>query len=92
MDRGFYWLDALGPARVELAEDRFSLPVCGFRLLQGKATEPVAAAVVRGTLRTLLNGIRGVGRDLSFLPLGHLIGAPTLLVEGLELDGRPQPG
>jgi PmbA protein len=92
VERGYYWLDASGPPRVDLAADRFALPVCGFGLRQGRASEPISSAVVAGTVSGLLSGIRGVGRDLSFLPLGHLSGAPTLLIEGLALDGRAQPG
>jgi len=91
VERGHYWLDA-GPARVDLDADRFALPVCGFRLSQGRASEPVSSASISGSVSGLLQGILGVGRDLTFVPLGHLSGSPTLLVEGLKLDGCIQPG
>jgi PmbA protein len=89
---GFYWLDAPGPGHFDLAGDRFTLPVSGFRLREGRAKEPIAGARLCGSVKALLSGIRATGRDLDFLPLGHLVGAPTLLVTGLTLDGRPQPG
>lgn len=89
--RGYYWLDALGTGRFDLVGDRFELPVCGFRLRQGHASEPVARARIDGSIGALLRGINGVARDLAFRPLGCLLGAPTLLVEGLELAACDRP-
>ncbi len=89
---GYYWLDALSAGRFDPAGDRFELPVYGFRLERGKASRPVSAARIRGSIGKLLRGIRGVGRDCAFSPHGYLFGAPTLLVEGLELDATAPPG
>lgn len=88
--RGYYLLDVLGPGRFHLEEDRFALPVCGMAVEAGRATEPVSRAWLTGSVSALLRGIQGVGRDLTFLPRGGMIGAPTLLAIGLEL--RPRPG
>ncbi len=84
---GYYWLDALDGGRFDPAGDRFELPVCGFRLRRGEASEPVAAARIAGSIGKLLRGVTGVARDLSFFPRGYMLGAPTLLIEGLELTG-----
>ncbi len=86
VSRGYYWLDVTGGGSFDPAGDRFELPVCGFRLRRGKASEPVAAARLQGSIGALLRGITGVARDLTFYPHGHLLGAPTLLVEKLELS------
>jgi predicted Zn-dependent protease len=86
VSRGFYLLDALGPARVDFDGDRMAIPVCGFGLDQGRATATLGRAWLTGSISALLHGIRAVARDLAFLPLaGAMIGAPTLLVTGLEL-------
>jgi hypothetical protein len=45
----------------------------------------VARAWLCGGIGDLLQGIVGTGRDLTFLPLTGMIGAPTVLVTGLEL-------
>jgi predicted Zn-dependent protease len=85
--QGYYLIDATGPGRFDLAGDRFALPVCGFAVESGRASAPVAGAWLHGGIGTFLKGIVGVGRDLTFHPLDGMIGAPTVLVSGLELRG-----
>lgn len=92
ISRGHYLVEPLGPGRFDFEQDRFSLPVCGFTLRQGAATAPVARAWLEGGIRALLEGIQGVARDLSFEPLGAMIGAPTLLVKGVGLRGAEPVG
>jgi hypothetical protein len=87
--RGYYLLDATGPGRFDCEGDRFSLPVCGFAVIGGRASAPVARAWLCGSLGGFLRGLEGVARDLVFLPLDGLLGSPTLLVTGLEI--RPAP-
>jgi PmbA protein len=85
VSRGYYLIDATGGARFDLTENRFSLPVCGFAVQSGRASAPVAGALLCGKITALLQGIQGIGRDLAFHPLNGMIGWPTLLVTGLEL-------
>ncbi len=85
---GTYLIDALGPARFDFAAGTFALPVCGLAVEKGKATAPIGHAWLSGEISDLLRGIAAVGRDLAFLPLGGMIGSPTLLVKGLVLRGR----
>jgi PmbA protein len=86
---GHYLIDATGPVRWDPAGDRFALPVCGFAVESGRATAPIAGAWLCGTAAALFKGIAAVARDLSFLPLDGMLGAPTLLVTGLELRATP---
>jgi predicted Zn-dependent protease len=83
--QGYYLIDVTGPGRFDFAEDRFALPVCGFAVQSGRASAPVARAFLCGAVSSLLRGVSGVGRDLTFYPLEGMIGSPTLLVTGLEL-------
>jgi PmbA protein len=85
--QGSYLLDATGPGRFDLAADRFTLPVCGFAVQSGHASAPIPRAWLCGGIGAFLRGIVGVGRDLAFQPLDGMIGAPTVLVTGLELRG-----
>lgn len=86
VSRGYYLMDDGRPAQVDLQEDRFVVPVCGFRLAKGRAREAVADSLLVGGVRALLQGIQEVAADLEFLPMaGGMVGSPTLLVTGLEL-------
>jgi PmbA protein len=85
---GYYLLDATGAPRFDFEADRFTMPVCGFAVQGGRAAAPVARVRLCGGIGVLLRGIVAVGRDLTFQPLGGMIGAPTLLARGLELVGE----
>ncbi len=87
--RGYYLLDTTGAGRFDIDGDRFALPVCGFAVTSGRASAPVAKAWLCGSLGGFLRGIDAVARDLAFLPLDGLLGAPTLLVTGLEIRRTP---
>ncbi len=86
--RGYYLVESLGVGSFDFEQDRFRLPVCGFALQQGAATEPLSRVWLEGGIRALLDGIQGVARDLTFEPLGAMIGAPSLLVGGFGLRGN----
>jgi predicted Zn-dependent protease len=90
--RGYYLLDTTGAGRFDLAADRFALPVCGFAVHGGRASAPVGRAWLAGPISAFLRGVQGVGRDLTFLPLDGMIGAPSLLATGLELRAAPGDG
>jgi len=83
--RGYYLLEPLGPGMFDFERDQFRLPVCGFVLRQGQATAPLSRTWVEGGIGALLRNIQAVARDLSFQPLGAMIGAPSLLISGLGL-------
>ncbi|HEX6861857.1 MAG TPA: metallopeptidase TldD-related protein [Thermoanaerobaculia bacterium] len=87
MSQGYYLIDATGGGRFDLGAGTFALPVCGFAVEAGRASAPVARAWLCGGIGDLLQGIAGVGRDLTFQPLAGMIGAPTILASGLELRG-----
>ncbi len=90
--RGYYWIDvdrSAGGVRIDLAADRVSIPVVGFRVERGAPAAPVAGVVLEGGLGSLLRRIETAARDLTFFPLaGGLVGAPTLRVEGAEIRRR----
>lgn len=84
--RGYYFLDSPGAAHLEPRQDRFVLPVAGFAVERGRAIRPVGRAVLTGSLGGLLRNLHAAGRDLAFSPEREgLLGAPTLLVSGVEV-------
>lgn len=83
--RGYYLIDVAGGGRFDPGGGTFALPVCGFAVEGGRASAPVARAWLCGGIGDLLQGIAGTARDLTFLPLTGMIGAPTVLATGLEL-------
>jgi predicted Zn-dependent protease len=85
--RGYYLLDVDGGGTFDFEDGRFSLPVVGFAVDGGRSAGPVAGARITGGIGALLRGVEAVARDLTFQPVGSgLIGAPTLLVTGVEIQ------
>lgn len=82
---GAYVIDVEGGVAVDPASGRFAMPVCGYILERGRAAGGFGRRLLTGSLRDWLNGVRGRGRDLDFVAGDGMFGAPTLLVEGLEL-------
>lgn len=90
IQRGYYLLDCEGAPRVDVEDNRFAMPVCGFAIEAGQATSSVSRAWLCGSLSSFFGGILDVGRDLTFLPaLGGMVGSPSLRVRGLELRQAP---
>ncbi len=86
ISRGYYLIGTSGVPRIEPAHDRFAVPVSGFAMSGGRPRGAVAGAWLVGSVSTLLKGIVAKARDLSFSPIGSsMVGAPTMLVKGLEL-------
>ncbi len=83
--RGYRLVDVLGPGRFDFEGDRLAIPVCGFAVRGGRTGEPLTETWLCGGIAAFLQGIRAVADDLEFLPLGGLIGSPSLVVGGLEL-------
>ncbi len=84
--RGAYALDVAGSLAIDYKSGRFALPVYGFRIESGRATSPLNGVRLAGDVPSLLRGIAGVGRDLTFYLLDGMIGAPTVLATGLAMQ------
>ena len=91
---GSYLLDrAPGGRRVAtfgVADDRtrasFEIDVTGFAVERNRILGAIPRARLKGSIRQLLGGIRAIGDDLRFLPSPGALGAPTLLLTGLQLE------
>lgn len=90
LNRGYYLLSTHGSVKIEEGYKRFAVPVSGFGIDGGRPTGSITGVWLTGSLTTFFRGVLAVARDLTFMPLGGgMIGAPTLLVKGLELRRRP---
>jgi PmbA protein len=65
----------------------FSVGASGLMVRDGAFAEPVREVSIASTIPEILAGIREVGSDLRFLPIGGGAGGMTLLVDGMTLSG-----
>ncbi|MCY3927021.1 MAG: metallopeptidase TldD-related protein [Acidobacteria bacterium] len=92
--RGCYLLDRAPGGRLGVtfedsdseAEASFEIDVTGFVIEHDRILGAIPRARLGGSVRQLLRGIRAIGDDLRFLPVPGPVGAPTLLLTGLQLE------
>lgn len=89
LSRGYYLLSTHGAVKIEDGFRRFAVPVSGFAIDGGRPTGSVTGVWLTGSISTFFKGMLAAARDLTFMPLGGgMIGAPTVLIKGLELRQR----
>ena len=69
-----------------LGEGRFEVDAIGLVIRRGAIVGEAPKVRLTGSLRQLLRGIRAIGDDLRFLPAPGAVGAPTLLLTGLQVE------
>ena len=69
-----------------LGEGRFEVDAIGLVIRRGTVLGEAPRVRLTGSVRQLLQGIRAIGDDLRFLPAPGAIGAPTLLLTGLQVE------
>ena len=82
---GAYLIATESGVRLEADGDRFSVAVSGYAIEDGRAAGALGPCRLHGSLSAWLLGFRALARDFAFVPGAALFGAPSALVEGLEL-------
>ncbi len=67
-------------------EAGFEIDATGFVVERDRILGAIPRTRLTGSIRELFRGIRAVGDDLRFLPVPGAVGAPTLLLTGLQLE------
>lgn len=67
-------------------EAHFEVDAVGLVIRRGAVLGEAPKVRLSGSLRQLLQGIRAIGDDLRFLPAPGAVGAPTLLLTGLQVE------
>lgn len=86
VSQGLFASALTAPVRVDLDRDRCEIEFTGVAILAGRAQGPVAGARASNRLSEILRRIVGISTDLRFFPTPHLVGAPTLLIEGVAFS------
>nr|WP_041314390.1 TldD/PmbA family protein [Heliomicrobium modesticaldum] len=84
IESGFYVTEVMGMHTANPISGDFSVGAAGLLIEQGRLTRPVRGVALAGNLLDWLQGIDGVGSDLTFF-IGK--GAPTLRVKEMAISG-----
>ena len=85
IDDGFLIREAMGVHTANPISGDFSLGVSGLWIKGGKISFPVRGVVISGNIMDLFRSVKKVGSDLRFY---GRIGAPTLMIEEMNVSGK----
>lgn len=81
---GLFITDVMGVHTIDAVSGDFSLGASGMRVEGGRLTGPVRGMAISGNILELFSRVEAVGSDLRFV---GSVGAPSLLVGGIEASG-----
>ncbi|MCL4491401.1 MAG: TldD/PmbA family protein [Nitrospirae bacterium] len=84
VDRGLYVVETMGMHTANPISGEFSIGVSGLLIERGEIKHPVKEAAISGTILALFRNTSMIGDDLRFY--GN-IGAPSILIEGIDISG-----
>jgi PmbA protein len=85
IDRGLVVEHVLRPGRIQPATGKFNILVQGWWIEHGELIRQVSSVPLSANLFELLRSIRRCGNDLGFSPLANSAGAPSILVEPMNV-------
>ncbi len=90
IDRGVVVVDVQGAhSGANPVSGDFSLGAFGYLVENGKVVRPVNQITIAGNFLEMLQDVQKVGNDLNFgMPMGSLIGSPSLLIGDLSVSGK----
>lgn len=74
-------------ASVDKVTGNFSIPGKGLMISGGELAQPVTGLTVSGNIFDFFKSVSIVGNDLTWELQSHVIGAPTIKVDGLKITG-----
>ena len=90
IDKGIVIVDLQGAhSGANPVSGDFSLGAFGYLVEDGKIVRPVNQITIAGNFLELLKDVEVVASDLNFgMPMGSMMGSPSLLVKGLSVAGK----
>ncbi|MEZ4616672.1 MAG: TldD/PmbA family protein [Caldilineaceae bacterium] len=87
VEKGLYVINTMNTHSINPVSGDYSVSAQGFWIENGKLTHPVNNVTIALPLGQILQNVRAVGNDLTFLPFGGAIGSPTIRVDNVVIGG-----
>ena len=72
-------------AGVNQVSGNFSLKCSGYKIENGKKTDPVTLIILTSSFQYMMNNIREIGNDLEFR---GTVGSPSVIVKKMSISGK----
>lgn len=87
VENGLYVMNTMNNHAVNAASGSYSVSAQGFWIENGQITKPVNGVTIALPLDQILKNIKAVANDLTFSPMGSIMGTPTFRVDGVMIGG-----
>lgn len=88
VQNGLYVTNIMQTGGIDPITGDCSMGASGVWIRDGQLTDPINGVTIATTLPDLLKNIVEVGSDLTVLPFGGAVGAPTLRVDNVTIGGN----
>ena len=87
VEQGLYVESVMNTASINPISGDYSISAKGYWIEKGKLSHPVNEVTIALPMQELLQNVKAVGNDLTFVPMMGALGSPTIRVDGVMIGG-----
>ena len=87
VEQGLYVESVMNTASINPISGDYSISAKGYWIENGALSYPVNEVTIALPMQELLQNIKAIGNDLTFVPMMGALGSPTLRVDGVMIGG-----
>ena len=87
VEQGLYVESVMNTASINPISGDYSISAKGYWIENGELSHPVNEVTIALSMQELLQNIKAIGNDLTFVPMMGALGSPTLRVDGVMIGG-----
>ena len=84
VEQGLYVESVMNTASINPISGDYSISAKGYWIEKGKLSHPVNEVTIALPMQELLQNIKAIGNDLTFVPMMGALGSPTIRVDGVS--------
>ena len=87
VEQGLYVESVMNTASINPISGDYSISAKGYWIENGELSHPVNEVTIALSMQELLQNIKAIGNDLTFVPMMGALGSPTIRVDGVMIGG-----
>ena len=87
VEQGLYVESVMNTASINPISGDYSISAKGYWIENGELSHPVNEVTIALSMQELLQNIKAIGSDLTFVPMMGALGSPTIRVDGVMIGG-----
>ncbi len=87
VEQGLYVESVMNTSSINPISGDYSISAKGYWIENGELSHPVNEVTIALSMQELLQNIKAIGSDLTFVPMMGALGSPTIRVDGVMIGG-----